>query len=246
MVAEENGCPVPKVIDFGIAKATNDQPLADKTLYTAFEQFLGTPAYMSPEQAGMGEMDIDTRTDIYSLGALLYELLAGQPPFSNEELLRCALDETLQIIRNKEPLSPSLRVASFGGELLSHAAAARQSEPLKLPKLLRGELDWIVMKALEKDRTRRYESANAVALDVQRFLENEPIYARPPSRFYQLKKMAIRHAVLFTAVGAVALTLVGGFAISSWLFLKEKAARQRAVDAEKGDYTLDSPKGGVL
>ena len=154
-----DGIPVPKVIDFGIAKATTKQRLTDKTLFTQFEQFLGTPAYMSPEQAEMGGLDIDTRTDIYSLGVLLYELLTGKTPFDSEELLAAGLDEMRRTIREKEPVRPSTRLSTMLAGELTTTAKRRASEAPKLIHALRGDLDWIVMKALEKDRTRRYDAS---------------------------------------------------------------------------------------
>src|SRR5205807_2527414 len=152
--------PVPKVIDFGISKATTDQRLTDKTLFTAFEQFIGTPAYMSPEQAEMSELGIDTRSDIYSLGVLLYELLTGTTPFDSKALLQAGLDEIRRIIREQEPVRPSTRLSTMIDADLTEVARRRQSETVKLSSLIRGDLDWIVMKALEKDRAQRYESAN--------------------------------------------------------------------------------------
>src|SRR6184192_2556382 len=167
LVADHDGVPVPKIIDFGIAKATTDQRLTDKTLFTAFEQFIGTPAYMSPEQAKLSGLDIDTRTDIYSLGVLLYELLTGKTPLDQKELLAAGLDEMRRTIREKEPVRPSTRLSTMLAVDLTTTAKHRRIDPPKLVHLLRGDLDWIVMKALEKDRARRYETANGLARDVQ-------------------------------------------------------------------------------
>ena len=163
LVTLHDGVPVPKVIDFGIAKATAGQRLTDKTLFTAFEQFIGTPAYMSPEQAEMSGLDVDTRSDIYSLGVLLYELLTGRTPFDAKELLKSGLDEMRRIIREQEPARPSTRLSTMLAGDLTTVANQRHAEPPKLIHLIRGDLDWIVMKALEKDRTRRYETANGLA-----------------------------------------------------------------------------------
>ena len=203
LVTEQDGAPMPKIIDFGIAKATSDQRLTDKTLFTAFEQFIGTPAYMSPEQAGLGGLDIDTRTDIYSLGVLLYELLTGQPPFDPEELRRSALDEILRVIREQEPPRPSTCLTKLTKQELTTVAERRQTEATKLPHLLRGDLDWIVMKALEKDRRRRYETANGFARDLQRFLDDEAVVARPPSNIYRFQKLVRRNKLAFAAAAAV-------------------------------------------
>src|SRR5205814_9811608 len=175
--------PVPKVIDFGIAKAAGRQ-LTETTLHTGFGNVIGTAEYMSPEQATFNQLDIDTRSDVYSLGVVLYELLAGSPPFSREELEKDGVLEMLRVIREKEPTKPSAKLSTADG--LPTLAANRGTEPAKLKKLLRGELDWVVMKALEKDRARRYETANGFAMDVQRYLADEPVEACPPSRGYRL------------------------------------------------------------
>jgi len=229
-VTLHDGTPVPVIIDFGIAKAT-EQRLTEKTLFTAFEQFIGTPAYMSPEQAEMSRLDIDTRSDIYSLGVLLYELLTGQTPFDPSTLMQGGLDQMRRTIRDKEPVRPSTRLSTMLDADLTTVAKHRQAEPFRLINLLRGDLDWIVMKCLEKDRTRRYETANGLALDLDRHLRNEPVLARPPSRSYRLQELIRRNKISFTAGCAVAAALVIGFAVSMHLFLLERKAYGRAVAA---------------
>jgi eukaryotic-like serine/threonine-protein kinase len=237
MIALQDGLPVPKVIDFGIAKAT-EAHLADRPLLTADAQLIGTPAYMSPEQAEMSGLDIDTRSDIYSLGVLIYELLTGKTPFDAKELLKSGLDEMRRTLREREPPRPSVRLSALQRPDLTKTAESRQVEPTRLISLLHGDLDWIVMKTLEKDRRRRYETANGLALDVQRYLSNEPIMARPPSRLYRLGKLVRRNRVVFAAAGAVAVALVVGMGTSTWLFLKERDARHRAVAAEQQESRL--------
>ena len=237
LVADRDGVPVPKVIDFGIAKATTDQPLTDKTLFTAFEQFIGTPAYMSPEQAKLSDLDVDTRTDLYSLGVLLYELLTGKTPLDAQRLLKAGLDEVRRVICEEEPLRPSTRLRALEVAEQTTLAKHRRCEPPKLLHLLRGDLDWIVMKTLEKDRTRRYETVNGLAMDVQRYLADEPIVARPPSKLYEFQKTVRRHKLGFLATGAVILTLVLGLAVSTRLWFGERQAHQRAVVAEANAET---------
>src|SRR5689334_5264678 len=198
------GVATPMVIDFGVAKATTDQRLTDKTLFTAFEMLIGTPAYMSPEQAALSSVDVDTRTDIYSLGVLLYELLTSSTPFETGELLKAGLDEIRRVIREEEPPRPSTRLSKMAGADITTVAQQRGSEPPRLIHSIRGDLDWIVMKSLEKDRTRRYETANDLALDVKRFLEDEPVLARPPSRLYKFQKTVQRNKLLFLGISAIA------------------------------------------
>jgi serine/threonine protein kinase len=230
VTVNEPGAPgCPKVIDFGIAKATTGQRLTDKTVFTAFEQFIGTPAYMSPEQAMMTTHEIDSRTDIYALGVLLYELLTGKTPLDQKELLAAGLDELRRTIREKEPIRPSTRLSTMLESELTTTAKHRRTEVPKLIHQLRGDLDWIVMKALEKDRARRYETANGLAGDVQRYLANEPVVARPPSRLYRFQKLAGRNKLAFAATGAVTAALVVGLAVASWEYVKERKARQRAT-----------------
>ncbi|RYD26160.1 MAG: serine/threonine protein kinase, partial [Verrucomicrobiaceae bacterium] len=237
LVSLQDGVPVPKVIDFGIAKA-KETILTDKTLLTAYWQILGTPAYMSPEQAEMTGTDVDTRSDIYSLGVLLYELLTGTTPFDAEELLKSGVDEMRRTLRGTDPQRPSRKLAALPPENLAKTARCHHTDPYRLVARVSGDLDWVVMKALEKDRTRRYETANGLALDVQRHLDNEPVLARPPTAFYQFQKLVRRNKAVFAAAGAVAITLLIGLAVSSRLYLLERDARRRAVVAEQRQMEL--------
>jgi tetratricopeptide (TPR) repeat protein len=227
LVALYDGRPVPKVIDFGIAKATGQQ-LTEHTLVTGFGAVVGTLEYMSPEQAELNQLDIDTRSDIYSLGVLLYELLTGTTPLEKKRLKETALPEVLRLIREEEPPRPSARLSTTAEA--PSVAAHRGLEPKKLSRLLRGELDWIVMKALEKDRGRRYETANGFAADVQRYLANEPVLACPPSAWYRLRKFVRRHqAGLLTTVALLLVVLMAGGGIGSVLW--ERAAQHAARGA---------------
>ena len=226
LVTLHDGVAVPKVIDFGIAKAT-DHRLTDKTVFTQFEQFIGTPAYMSPEQAEMSGLDIDTRSDIYSLGVLLYELLTGHTPFDPKELMAAGLDAMRRLIREQEPQRPSTRLSTMQDADLTTVAKRRKTEPPRLITLVRGDLDWIVMKCLEKDRTRRYETSNGLALDIQRHLSNEAVSARPPSELYRFQKMVRRNRFAFAATAAVLLALVTGAAVSTWQAVRATKAEKR-------------------
>jgi WD40 repeat protein/serine/threonine protein kinase len=230
LVAPHDGTPVVKVIDFGVAKAIS-QPLTDKSIYTRLSQMIGTPMYMSPEQAEINALDVDTRSDIYGLGVLLYELLTGTTPFDRQRLQTAAFDEMRRIIREEEPPRPSTRLTTLG-EGLSVTSAKRKTEPAKLSALFKGELDWIVMKALEKDRTRRYETASALAADVRRFMSEEPIEARPPSAWYRFRKMARRNKAAMTTAALVAGALLAGTAVSIWQAVRATRAEDAALIAE--------------
>jgi eukaryotic-like serine/threonine-protein kinase len=224
MVTLYDGKPVPKVIDFGVAKAT-EQKLTERTLFTQYGTMVGTLEYMSPEQAEMSALGVDTRSDIYSLGVLLYELLTGSTPLTHKRMKEAAYAEILRMIKEEEPPKPSTRL-SDSGEALASISANRHTEPAKLTKLVKGELDWIVMKTLEKDRNRRYETAKDFAADVQRYLNDESVQACPPSVGYRFRKFARRNkpALAFTGlVLLILLTVTGGI---GWN-LRDRAARQR-------------------
>ncbi len=225
LVTLHDGVAIPKVIDFGIAKAVGS-PLTDKTLFTDFRIFLGTPAYTSPEQADLNSVDVDTRTDIYSLGVLLYELLTGTTPFDPRQLAASGFDELRRTIRETEPDRPSTRLRALPNATVSTAAQRRQTEPARLIGLMRGDLDWIVMKCLEKDRNRRYDSAAALAAELQRYLDNEPVLARPPSRAYRFGRFVRRHRGAFVGGVAVALAMMAGILASSWQAYRAKQAEQ--------------------
>jgi tetratricopeptide (TPR) repeat protein len=244
LVTLHDGVPVPKVIDFGVAKATQQQ-LTDLTIYTQLQQMIGTPLYMSPEQAEMSGLDIDTRSDIYSLGVLLYELLTGRTPFDPGELMRKAHDEIRRVIREQEPPKPSTALQTMAAEVRTGVAQRRRADGAKMAGMLRGDLDWIVMKALEKDRARRYETANSFAEDIQRHLASEPVTAAAPGMAYLFRKFARRHKAALAVAALISVVLVAATVISVWqaglareaasAFLKarndaaEKAASERAA-----------------
>jgi len=232
LVTLHDGAPVPKVIDFGIAKATEGR-LTAATVYTQLHQFIGTPAYMSPEQAEMSGMDIDTRSDIYSLGVLLYELLTGKTPFDAQELMSQGLDAMRKTIREKEPVRPSTKVATLNREELTTAVHRRASDAPKLIHLLKGDLDWIVMKCLEKDRTRRYETAHGLAADLKRFLANEAVVARPPTTAYKISKFVRRNRLAVGAAAVVLVALLLGLGSATFMFFRERAAHQGMMEANR-------------
>ena len=236
LVTLHDGRPMIKVIDFGVAKATG-QKLTDKTLFTGFTQMIGTPLYMSPEQAEMSGLDVDTRSDIFSAGVLLYELLTGTTPFDSQRLKSASFDELRRIIREEEPPRPSTRLTTIALEAASTIGTQRKSDPRHLSRLFRGELDWIVMKCLEKDRTRRYETASALAGDVERYLHDEPVEACPPSARYRFRKFAKRNkAVLGTAAVVIAVLLLGTAVSATFISgAFQRESTQRATAEQQRD-----------
>lgn len=221
--------PMAKVIDFGVAKAMEGR-IANQTVVTRAEQFIGTPAYMSPEQASLGATDVDTRTDIYALGILLYELLVGRTPFDGKSLLSLGYDEMRRIILEVDPEKPSSRISTIEGDERDEIAEARQTEPSNLNRLVEPDLDWIVMKAIDKDRALRYESASAFAQDISNFLANEPVSATPPSAAYQFRKFARRHKSELAVASVIATVLIAASLFSTWQAVRAKRAEQRAIE----------------
>ena len=235
LVTLHDGVPVPKIIDFGIAKATNQQ-LTSKTLATGVGHMIGTPLYMSPEQAERSGLDIDTRSDIYSLGVLLYELLTGSTPFDQDQLKGAGLDEIRRLIREQEPPRPSTRISTLGMAATT-VSEHRRTDPVELSNTLRHELDWIVMKALEKDRTRRYETAKDFARDIQRYLSDEAVEACPPSRAYRLRKFTRRNRVAVSTTASIGLALLLGAGVATGQAIRatkaEKVADQQLQIAQQ-------------
>jgi serine/threonine protein kinase/tetratricopeptide (TPR) repeat protein len=229
LVASHDGKPVAKVIDFGVAKAIH-QHLTERTIYTQFAQMIGTPLYMSPEQAEMSGLDIDTRSDIYSLGVLLYELLTGSTPLERDKLMKAAYDEIRRAIREDDPQRPSDRLSA--SKTLPSLAASRRTEPTRLSRMLKGELDWIVMKALDKDRTRRYESANGLARDIQRYLSDDVVEARPATTGYRLRKFVKRYRGQVLAAGLVLGALILGIIGTTWGLIEARKQRSLAQEAQ--------------
>jgi serine/threonine protein kinase len=239
-----SGKPLAKVIDFGIAKATTDQRLTDKTLFTAFELLIGTPAYMSPEQAALSSVDVDTRSDIYSLGVLLYELLTGSTPFDTAELLKRGLDEVRRVVCNIEPPRPSTRLSTLVAADLTTVSRYRQVEPPRLIRDVRGDLDWIVMKALEKDRVRRYPTVNGFAMDIRRYLAGEAIVARPPSTTYKFQRFVRRNKLLCAGLCIVLVLLLTCLIVTTKLLIQERRIRSELIVSSaqgKGDSASALP-----
>ena len=248
LVTEYDGKPLPKVIDFGLAKALNaTSVLTERTLHTAYGTVVGTPLYMAPEQVGINALDVDTRTDIYALGVTLYELLTGSTPLEKARFKEAAWDEMKRLIREEEPPRPSTRLSSDSA--LPSLAANRRIEPVQLPQLVRGDLDWIVMKALDKERARRYETAIGLAKDVQRYLVGEAVDACPPSTWYRLRKYAHRHRMAVgTVAGIVVLLATFGVAMSIAFVAAMTAKKDAEIElsaSQSSRTTVGIPAGPI-
>lgn len=250
LVTLQDGRPLVKVIDFGVAKAIG-QSLTIRTIYTRFASMVGTPAYMSPEQAGMSTGDIDTRSDIYSLGVLLYELLTGMTPFASDRLQSVGFDELRRIIREEEPLRPSTRLSTLNNQAATTVAANRRLDPSKLASTMKRDMDWIVMKALDKDRNRRYATAGSMAEDVSRFLMHQPVVACPPTALYRFTKFARRNKVAISTVSSISVALLFGTVVSVWQARvavrerdeKEIALTEARAAEEKANKARDELEG---
>ncbi|MBI5423031.1 MAG: serine/threonine protein kinase [Opitutae bacterium] len=249
LVTLVDGVPTPKIIDFGIAKATQGK-LTAHTLVTRFEQMIGTPVYMSPEQADLRDTDIDTRSDIYSLGVLLYELLAGRPPFDPQSLLQAGVAEVRRIIRETDPPRPSAAVSTLADADRTTVAQRRRASPARLPSALRGDLDWIVMRCLEKQRDRRYGTAEELGRDIRRHLSREPVTARPPSALYRTRKFISRHRLACASAAALTVALLAGATVSTWQAIRatraEHEARLAQSDAQRRQEQAEAILGFML
>jgi eukaryotic-like serine/threonine-protein kinase len=244
LVAIQDGRPAPKIIDFGVAKAINQQ-LTERTLMTGFAQIVGTPLYMSPEQAELSPLGVDTRSDIYSLGVLLYELLTGTTPCDKDRLHAASYDELRRVIREEEPPRPSARISTLAADLATTVAENRRTDMRRLQQTVRGELDWIVMKCLEKDRNRRYDSVGSLTRDIERYLHDEPVQACPPSASYRFRKFARRNKGPLAAGLAIAAALVAGLGLSTWLYVRERTAVQVAK-ANEARATTESNRAKAV
>ncbi len=229
IVSENGGRIVPKVIDFGVAKALGQQ-LSDKTMFTAMGLAIGTPQYMSPEQAGATYQDIDTRSDVYSLGVILYELLTGSTPLTRDDVKKLMMHQLMEVLRTKDAERPSTRFQHLDEATRQQIAASRHVDFTRLQKNLRGDLDWVVMRALEKDRNRRYQTVNALALDLQRYLKGDAVEAGPPSASYRLGKMAKRYRGTLIAAGLVAASIVAGLCFTVWQAVRATKAEKLASE----------------
>ena len=245
LVSLDGDTATPKVIDFGVSKAIH-QKLTDKTLFTHIADFIGTPPYMSPEQAKLTDLDIDTRSDIYSLGVLLYELLTGKTPFDSRTLFSAGIDEMRRVILEQDAPKPSTRLESLDGPELETIAKARRTEPRKLGTFIKGDLDWIILKTLEKERTRRYQTASSLADDIARFLANETVSATPPSGIYRFWKFARRNKIAFASAAAISMLLLTGTTTSTCLWIRasgaEEIAKERQKEAEEQRNAADQAR----